>query len=441
MPGHPERMRVVVVDAPVAQRPADITDAVAQAVRVGFGLVSLGVGVALRTLAEAQSATPERATSVLPVAETADALIATAWGAARLSGRVAASGVRLAAPVLGLALRPPLVPRQLQAGQALDQLVARWERDRPDAVRTLGRWSTAALPGAMDAALAQVDVDRVVAVVLDRLDLDVVVDAALARIDLEALLATVLRRVDLDAVVAAVLEDMDLTAAAERAVAGLDVDRLIATVLQSADLDRAVATSLGQLDLDQLVYGALDRLDIDALVATVLRRLDVDAVAMSALDRLQLARVVSAVLDQLDLTQLVLDRVDLESIVNRALERLDITAVVVEQVDLGVVVAAALDRLDLTQIVLQKVDLIGVAEYVVEGIDLPEIIRDSTGSVASEAVRGLRMQGVDADDAVARVVDRMLRRRRERRTLAPPEPGPEPPVGNDRNDTFSETPS
>ena len=44
-------------------------------------------------------------------------------------------------------------------------------------------------------------------------------------------------------------------------------------------------------------------------------------------------------------------------------------------------------------------------------------------SVSSEAVRGLRMQGVDADQAVARVADRILhrRRRRKRRQLIPPQ--------------------
>jgi hypothetical protein len=65
-----------------------------------------------------------------------------------------------------------------------------------------------------------------------------------------------------------------------------------------------------------------------------------------------------------------------------------------------------------------------VAQYVVDGIDLPEIIRDSTGSVASEAVVGLRLQGIDADVLVGRAVDRMLHRRRERRTEEAPEQDP-----------------
>jgi len=133
------------------------------------------------------------------------------------------------------------------------------------------------------------------------------------------------------------------------------------------------------------------------------------------------------VLDQLDLTQLVLDRVDLQRVVAGALDRLDLTAIVVERVDLGDVVATALQHVDLTQIVMSQVDLIGVAQYVVDGVDLPGIIRDSTGSVASEAMVGLRMQGIDADVLVGRVVDRMLRRRRERRT----EEAPEPPDSSD----------
>jgi predicted RNase H-like nuclease len=109
--------------------------------------------------------------------------------------------------------------------------------------------------------------------------------------------------------------------------------------------------------------------------------------------------------------------------VQGALEQLDLTALVIAQIDLGDLVSAALQQVDLTEIVRQQVDLLGLAEYVVEGIDLPEIIRDSTGSVASEAVVGMRMQGIDADAAVGRVVDRVLRRRRQHRTgEAPGEP-------------------
>ena len=94
-----------------------------------------------------------------------------------------------------------------------------------------------------------------------------------------------------------------------------------------------------------------------------------------------------------------------------------IDAVVVVR-DLEEVVDAALQELDLTKIVMDRVDLVTVAEYVVAAIDLPEIIRASTGSMASETVRGLRMPGVGADQAVTRAVDKVLFRRAHRRAAA-----------------------
>jgi hypothetical protein len=336
----PRDHRTLVHDSHAPAASVDLADVVAQGVKLGFGLVSLGLGVALRTLAEPPVTLPRQPAPRIPASDFADLVVGTAWGAARLSGRLAATGARFTAPVLGLALRPPLVPSRLQPGHGVQLMVERWRRDRPETVRTLGAWSATAFPGAVDATLAQVDVEQVITVVLDRLDLDVLVAAIVSRLDLDALVTSV----------------------------------------------------LGRLDLDSLVLASVDSLDLDPIVEAVLTRTDVDAIASTALAQVRLEPVVSAALDQLDLTQLVLDRVDLEHIV-----------------------VAALERLDLTQIVLQQVDLIGVAEYVVDGIDLPEIIRDSTGSMASEAVRGLRMQGVGADVAVGRVVDRILHRRRQRR--------------------------
>jgi hypothetical protein len=350
MPASPEHSHVAQ-DPHMAPVSADLADAVVQGVRAGFGVLSLGLGVALRTLAESGETVPPRSGPRVPASEVADFLVGTAWGAARLSGRLAATGARVTAPALGLVLRPPLVPRRLQLAYGVQLMVERWQRDRPQTLRTVGRWSATALPGAVDAALGQVDVEQVAALVLDRVDLDVLV-------------ADIVRRLDVTAIILAVLQGLDLTTIAS-------------TAIQSTDLDRAVDDALARLDVD---------------------------------------KVAAHLLDQLDLTQLVLDRVDLHRVVDRALEHLDLTSIVVDQVDLGGVVDAALQQVDLTQIVLQRVDLLGVAGYVVEGIDLPEIIRESTGSVASEAVMGLRMQGVDADVVVGRVVDRMLHRRRQRRT-------------------------
>ncbi len=51
-----------------------------------------------------------------------------------------------------------------------------------------------------------------------------------------------------------------------------------------------------------------------------------------------------------------------------------------------------------------------LALEVIDQIDLPEIIRASTGTVASESVRVVRMQTFGADRAIARVVDKLLGR-------------------------------
>jgi len=201
-----------------------------------------------------------------------------------------------------------------------------------------------------------------------------VVDAALAELDLTKI---VLEHVDLDRVA----EALDI----DGIVAGVDLDAAVARV----DLDAAVR----RVDLDQIV----GRIDVDGIVAIV----DIDA---------------------------VVDRVDIESIVNRLdlneiAGRLDIDGIVAE-VDLQAIV----DRLDIAAVVskvdpdpvvarvnfdaaMSQIDLIGIAQRVVDGIDLPGIIRESTGSLATEAVAGVRVQGQAADDAVGQLVGRVLRRR------------------------------
>jgi hypothetical protein len=68
---------------------------------------------------------------------------------------------------------------------------------------------------------------------------------------------------------------------------------------------------------------------------------------------------------------------------------------------------------------MERVDLPLVANTVIEEIDLAGTIRDSSGSVATEAVKGVRMTSVDADRAVARLVDRFTLRRKGRRLDAP----------------------
>jgi hypothetical protein len=122
--------------------------------------------------------------------------------------------------------------------------------------------------------------------------------------------------------------------------------------------------------------------------------------------------VVERVLERISLTDLVRRHVDVDAIV----ADVDLDAVVA-RIDLDEIAA----RLDIDTIIA-RIDLVELADQVIEGIDLPEIIRESTGTVASEVVRGVRMQSIDADEAVARVIDRLFLRRRRRVTDAPGEP-------------------
>ena len=199
-----------------------------------------------------------------------------------------------------------------------------------------------------------------------------------------ALVREVSRRLDVPvlAVVVEMLRRLDL---AELLLAYVDLDRVVAGV----DLDAAAA----RLD----VPAVLDRIDLDDVV----RRVDVAAVV----DRVDVEPVVARV--DLDAAARRLD-------VDAVLARLDLTAIVLERVDLDAVLAAILDRLD----------LVALAAEVIDGVDLPEIIRESTGSMASDTVQGVRMQAIGADEAVGRAVDRFLLRRSGRSTQAPAVPAP-----------------
>jgi hypothetical protein len=115
--------------------------------------------------------------------------------------------------------------------------------------------------------------------------------------------------------------------------------------------------------------------------------------------------MVNAALDQLDLTELVLARIDLD----RMARAIDAEAIV-RQVDLA----------GITNAVIEQLDLASIARQVIDEIDLPAIIRQSTGTMADETVEGIREQGVNADRAVSRLVDRLLGRdggRREQEVL------------------------
>lgn len=181
---------------------------------------------------------------------------------------------------------------------------------------------------------------------------------------------------------------------------------------RAAILTAAVQDS-GRASL-QVADVVLPLVDLTPVVRSVLARLDLDAVASDAMIDLDLAPLVAAALEQIDLTTLVTTRVDLAAVVTAALDRLDLTEVVVTRVDLQRVVTAALDTLDLTEIAQQRIDIATIAEDVVDDIDLPEIIRASTGGIATEGIRSVRLQSVQADEAVSRLADRLLIRVRRR---------------------------
>lgn len=180
----------------------------------------------------------------------------------------------------------------------------------------------------------------------------------------------------------------------------LDRLDLTAVVRERVDLDEVISS----MNLDK----AAARLDVDAIIrrlrtATVAESLDINTLA----DHLDIDAVVArldvnALLDRLDLNRILQERINVDD--------------VVRAVDLDAIIA--------------RFDLVGLAEEIVEAIDLPAIIRASTGSVASETVRGVRMHGVTGDEVVGRAIDRLLLRRQARTVLASEGDGPEgPPAG------------
>ncbi|MFL6132521.1 MAG: hypothetical protein ACJ72A_06955, partial [Nocardioidaceae bacterium] len=98
--------------------------------------------------------------------------------------------------------------------------------------------------------------------------------------------------------------------------------------------------------------------------------------------------------------------------------RLDLTALALRRLDLATLVSA----------VLEQVDLAAIAQEVIEAVDLPEIIRDSSGALASDTVRGARLRSAAADQALGRVRDRLLLRRNGTRLPSVPSVPSVPPT-------------
>ena len=55
-----------------------------------------------------------------------------------------------------------------------------------------------------------------------------------------------------------------------------------------------------------------------------------------------------------------------------------------------------------------------VAREALEGIDIGDIIQESTAGLAIDTIEAVRVQAMNADDLLARIVNRILGRRRPR---------------------------
>lgn len=157
------------------------------------------------------------------------------------------------------------------------------------------------------------------------------------------------------------------------------------------------------------------------------RSTELAVVLSRAAARVVIREVLAAALAEADVTAIVRDHVDLDAIaeqidVDAVVARVDLPAIV-QRLDLdgiveGVDIERILNRVDVDEVaaridldaVLARLDLIALADQIIQGVDLPQIIRDSTGSLTTEAVRGVRSQGMQADDVVAGFIGRLLGR-------------------------------
>lgn len=186
----------------------------------------------------------------------------------------------------------------------------------------------------------------------------------------------------LPAIVDAVLDRLDLT---DIVLDRVDLGRVIAAVDLNAVVDRIdIASIVDRVDIDAV----LGRVDLDAVIATV----DLDKI----IERVD----IDAVIDRLDLDALVAG-VDL----NKVISTVDVNAVV-GTVDIDAII--------------DRVDVAGIAEDVIVEVNLPRIIRESSSSIATETMIGVRMGSASADQGLSRLLEKLRLRRR----ADPEEPDP-----------------
>ncbi len=171
-------------------------------------------------------------------------------------------------------------------------------------------------------------------------------------------------------------------------------DRITVVELGGREPDEATAKSDSLLDLG---WRLLSDIAIDP--------------AVRAADAL-IPEAVRAILDRVDLTAVVVERIDFDAVlrtidVDALLDRIDPDEIL-DRIDVN----ALMDRVDLDALIA-RLDLAAITLEVIEEIDLAGIVRESAGDVAGESVEEIRAGTAAADHAVARAIDRVLRRRRD----------------------------
>jgi hypothetical protein len=145
------------------------------------------------------------------------------------------------------------------------------------------------------------------------------------------------------------------------------------------------------------------RLDLDGWAARGLAEQRRNRLAAAATARALVAAIAAAVLEEVDLDAVVA-RVDLDRVVGR----LDLDRIA-GRIDVDAIAA----RIDVDAVVA-RVDLAELTEQVIDEVDIGELIRESSGTMATETVDALRVQGMRADRLLSRLVDRILQRKGER---------------------------
>jgi len=189
---------------------------------------------------------------------------------------------------------------------------------------------------------------------------------------------------------------------------------------------RTAGLALDSVQRIPVVGGTLD----DAITQVTTRGTDAIRSTAEFADstlRTVIKAVVDAALAEVDITKIVVDHVDIDKIaenidVDKIAERVSLEPIIdrvdVDEIASRLDVKAVIDRLDLDGTIatadlerqVNRIDLVKIADQVIEGVDLPQMIRESTGSLSTEAVHGARVQGMQADDAVAGFVGRLFGR-------------------------------